>query len=177
MEPRPPSARLLTLETLPLMFQPASEQVTLVPASSRAESVTWPQCCLRRGGYDGCQVLLGLYGGREVVGLAGVVAVLAPDDAHHSPVVVAGAPHQQSPGARVSPGDAGQSASFVNLTTPTCDHLRHVTSISPSPTSSDCRQRSSPAPPSGPGGSSPRCTCGSQPRSWSSQLAGTTSWP
>ena len=43
MEPRPPSARLLTLETLPLMFQPASEQVTLVQDSSRAESVTWPQ--------------------------------------------------------------------------------------------------------------------------------------
>ena len=115
MEPRPPSARLLTLETLPLMFQPASEQVTLVPASSRPESVTWPQCCLRRGGYDGRQVLLGLYGGREVVGLAGVVAVLAPDDAHHSPVVVAGAPDKERPRARVSPGDAGQPPLLVHL--------------------------------------------------------------
>ena len=96
MEPRPPSARLLTLVTLPLMLHPASTQSKISPADLSlivVVVITWLQCG-RGGGLDDLsQVLLGLDTGGEITGLAGVVGVGSPDDAHHSPVVVAGAPH------------------------------------------------------------------------------------
>ena len=120
MEPSPPSARLLTLVTLPLMLHPASSQ-SKISADSQLliiVVITWLQSGLGRRLYDLGQVLFRLNTGGDITGLAGVVGVRSPDDAHHSPVVVTGAPHQQGPGARVSPGDAGQSALLVNLKYP-----------------------------------------------------------
>ena len=119
MEPSPPSARLLTLVTLPLMLHPASSQ-SKVSSDSHIIIVviTWFQCGLGRGLDDLGEVLFSLDTGGDITGLAGVVGVRSPDDAHDSPVVVTGAPHQQGPGARVSPGDAGQPALLVNLKYP-----------------------------------------------------------
>ena len=47
MEPRPPSARLLTLVTLPLMLHPASTQSQISPADLGVivlVVITWLQC-------------------------------------------------------------------------------------------------------------------------------------